>query len=90
MPDAKKQHRTLLPINQKSQEASFWNMNHNAVITFLSELDLSHQRFIQLVQIAQNFDDKYAHQFQRTYPQNSKTVAEAARLKISSYGMFVG
>ena len=64
--------------------------NHNAVITFLSELDLSHQRFIQLVQIAQNFDDKYAHQFQRTYPQNSKTVAEAARLKISSYGMFVG
>ena len=64
--------------------------NHNAVITFLSELDLSHQRFIQLVQIAQNFDDKYAHQFQRTYPQNSETVAEAARLKISSYGMFVG
>ena len=64
--------------------------NHNAMITFLSELYLSHQRFIQLVQMVQNFDEEYAHQFHRTYPQNSKTVVEAARLKISSYGMFVG
>ena len=60
------------------------------MITFLPDLYLSHQRFIQLAQMVQNFDEEYAHQFHRTYPHNSKTVVVAARLKISSYGMFVG